>query len=150
MDFIQQFGSHWLWFAFSGVLLILEIFFGSFRFMAASIAAIVVGVLSHLFPYVGVSIELLFFVVLASTCIWLANSFVKEHKQKTEHLKRIYREQAYVGQEYTLDTPMSNGQGNISLDGVTWQLRGPDCDKGQTIRVLEMGQGMLRVEPVGA
>lgn len=148
MEAIQQFDLYWFWFAIGLGLLVLEAFSGSFKFLGASIAAIVVGILSQLFPYVGFIIELLFFAVLAPVFVWLASSYLKEQRTKTEHLKKVYREQSYVGQEYVLDAPMTNGQGNISLDGVSWQLRGPACDTGQTIRVIAMNAGMLQVEPV--
>lgn len=148
MEVIQEFDLYWFWFAVALGLLALEGVFGSFRFLGASIAAVVVGILSQLFPYVGFLIELLFFGVLAATCVWLAGSYLKEQRSKAEHLKQVYRDKAYLGNEYVLSTPMSNGQGNISIDGVSWQLRGPACDTGQTVRVVAMNNGMLQVELV--
>ena len=150
MEMLQQLDSHWIWFGLSMALLFMELFGGRFKFLGASVAALIVGGLAQFFPYVGFTVEALFFVVLAAIFVWMGASFHKEQAEKRAHLERVYRDKVYLGNEFVLETPMSNGQGNILLDGVTWQLRGPSCDKGQAVRVVEMGQGMLRVEIVGA
>ena len=57
--------NYWLWFGLAVVLLVLEAFFGGFMFLATSVAALAVGIVTHYFPYLGLVMQLLIFVMLA-------------------------------------------------------------------------------------
>lgn len=140
--------DYWLWFGLAALLLALEAFFGSFMFLAASVAALTVGGLSHLYPYVGLEIQLLFFVVLATGIIWLTRSWLATRQEKIEKLHATVQNQSYVGRELALVSPISDGYSSINIDGVVWQLRGDDAAAGTAVRVVAMGEGFLQVEKV--
>lgn len=138
--------DYWLWFGLAALLLALEAFFGSFMFLAASVAALTVGGLSHLYPYVGLEIQLLFFVVLATGTLWLTRSWLATRQEKIEKLHATVQNQSYVGRELALVSPISDGYSSINIDGVVWQLRGDDAPAGTAVRVVAMGEGFLQVE----
>lgn len=150
MNEIESIGSHWLWFGLALALLIAESFIGGFKLLAVGISAVIVGILTHLYPYVGIEIQSLFFLVLSGLLGWLAHSVITARKAKVEHLKAVYREQAYIGKEFVLDEPLVKGEGKLHIEGVTWKLQGPDCAAGQKVQVTEMRQGLLAVALVAA
>ena len=149
METLEQWVSdYWLWFGLATLLLALEAFFGSFMFLAASVAALTVGGLSHMYPYVGLEIQLLFFVVLASGMIWLTRSYLAAREEKFRKLQSVVQNQSYVGRELALVSPISNGISSLNIDGVVWQLRGDDAPAGTQVRIVAMGEGFLQVETV--
>lgn len=149
MEIIEQWVSdYWLWFCLAMLLLALEAFFGSFMFLAASVAALTVGGLSHLYPYVGLEIQLLFFTVLASGTIWLTRSYLAARQEKLQKLQSAVQNQSYVGRELALVSPITDGVSSLNIDGVVWQLRGDDAPAGTQVRIVAMGEGFLQVEKV--
>jgi hypothetical protein len=149
MEIIEQWvADYWLWFGLATLLLALEAFFGSFMFLAASLAALTVGGLSHLYPYVGLEIQLLFFLVLASGVIWLTRSYLATRQEKIQKLQSAMQNQSYVGRELALVSPITDGYSSLNIDGVVWQLRGDDAPTGTQVRIVAMGEGFLQVEKV--
>ncbi len=147
MAWLEQFDSYLIWFALATALLALEAILGSFRFLAASIGALIVGGLSYLYPYVSLPVQFLFFCVLSGVFIWIATSHLKARQHKIEKLQRIVAEKAYVGRELTLRGGICGGRGSIDIDGVVWKIEGPDCPAGSRVKVVDMGPGTLAVEP---
>lgn len=149
METLEQWvGDYWLWFGLATLLLALEAFFGSFMFLAASVAALTVGGLSHIYPYVGLEIQVLFFVVLASSMIWLTRSYLEARQEKIDKLQRAVQNQGYVGREFALVNPISDGHSSLNIDGVVWELRGDDAPTGTQVRIVAMGEGFLQVENI--
>lgn len=146
--FEQWVGEYWLWFALATLLLALEAFFGSFMFLAVSVAALAVGALNHLFPYVGLEVQVLFFVVLASGLVWVTRSYLKEREKKFHKLQDVLEHQSYVGREFALISPISDGHSSLNIDGMVWDVRGEDAPVGTKVRVVAMGEGFLQVEKV--
>ena len=148
MELLEQFGFHWVWFGLATILLAIEAMVGSFRFLAASIGAAIVGGLAHFFPYVSFPVQLLFFVVIAAVLIWISGSYLKERMSKVSRLKEIVATKAYVGQQVKLVGGIRQGHGSIDIDGVVWSVKGRDCPEGSQVKVVDMAEGRLIVEPL--
>jgi membrane protein implicated in regulation of membrane protease activity len=147
MDIITELGLHWFWFALAGILLVIEAFHGRFIFLAVSAAALAVGVMTHLYPYVGFQIQLLFFVVLSGAFTWFARAYLRERQAGFRHLQELVEKRGYVGRVLVLVNPIKQGRATIDIDGMVWNLRGPDLPSGARVKVVDMGEGWLRVEP---
>lgn len=148
MDYIAQFGFHWFWFGLSTVLLAIEALHGKFMFLSASLAAVVIGILSHVYPYVAFPIQILFFGVTTVIFIWVMRSYLEAREDKIKQQQDILAQRRYVGQEFTLVSAIDNGQTTQNLDGMVWTLQGPDCAAGTRVKVVDMGAGWLKVEPL--
>jgi len=146
LDLLNQYGYEWLWFGLATALLTAEALFGSFRYLAASVGAVIVGGLSLLYPYVALPIQFLFFVVLSGVSIWIARSYLDDRIAKIKKLQNIVANREYVGRELKLDSAISNGYTTLNLDGVVWQVEGQDCPAGSRVKVTDMGQARLTVE----
>ncbi len=51
----------------------------------------------------------------------------------------------YVGQHFTLASPIVNGHGRIAVGGGTWLIGGPDLPAGSTVKVIAVEGPRLRV-----
>ncbi len=147
MDYLAQFGYYWFWFGLSMVLLVVEAVHGRFLFLPASVAAVVVGILSNFYPYVAFPIQILFFVVASGSFIWMTRSFLNERAAKMQQQQKILEQRSYVGQTLTLVSPIENGRATQDLNGMVWTLRGQDSPAGTQVKVVDMGEGWLKVEP---
>ena len=153
MEIFEEFGYYWFWLGLAAVLLIIEAILGRFLWLAASVGALIVGILSYFFGYVSFSVQLLFFVIVGGTLMWATNIMLKERQAKIERLTKLFHNRAYVDKEFVLQFAMLDGQGEIEIDGDSWRLIGPDCAQGERVRVLDMGSDndgvkLLEVEPV--
>jgi len=146
MDYIEQFGFHWFWFGLGTILLVIEAMHGKFMFMAASLAAIAVGILSHLFPYVAFPIQILFFGVAAAVFIWMSRIYLRERADKVQQQQELLTQRKYVGRELTLVSPIEKNHATQDVDGMVWTLHGEDLPAGSRVKVVDMGEGWLRVE----
>jgi membrane protein implicated in regulation of membrane protease activity len=146
MDYIEQFGFHWFWFGLGTILLAIELVHGKFMFMAASLAAIVIGVLSHLYPYVAFPIQILFFGVAAAVFIWMSRALLRERAAKFQQQQELLTQRKYVGRELTLVSPIENNHATQDVDGMVWTLHGEDLPAGSRVKVVDMGEGWLKVE----
>ena len=147
MDYIAAFGFHWFWFAVASLLLIIEVMHGRFMFMAASVAAVVVGGLTGVYEYVDFAVQGMFFVVVASGFIWLSRSFLHERVQKIQVQQDILKNRSYVGRVMSLVSGIENGHSSLNIDGMVWTIQGQDCPAGAQVKIVDMGEGWLKVEP---
>ncbi|MFC1748137.1 NfeD family protein [Pseudomonadota bacterium] len=146
-ELLSAHGYHWLWFALATILLIIEAMIGGFFMLAASVAALVVGALTGLYPYVGFEIQLLFFAVIAPVLMWVTHSYLKDRTSKNDKLKDIVENQRYVGRKFSLVNPITDGNSSINIDGVVWHIQGGDTPAGCVVKIVKMDEGTLIVEP---
>lgn len=144
----QWVDQYLLWFVLAALLLGAEALRGGFSYLAAGVAALVVGTLHYLYPYVGVEIQLLFFLVIAAGLIWVTRSYLADRAERQRQLHDVIAQKQYVGREFALVSPISEGVSSLNIDGVVWQLRGEDAPAGSRVRIVAMGEGTLQVEPV--
>lgn len=147
MEYIAEFGFYWFWFGVASLLLIIEVMHGRFIFMAASVAAVAVGILSSLYQDVSFMVQCLFFAVLTPGFIWLSLSFLKERTRKIQQQQEILKNRSYVGNVMNLVSGIENGHSTLNIDGMVWSIQGADCPAGSRVKVIEMGEGWLKVEP---
>jgi inner membrane protein len=58
------------------------------------------------------------------------------------------RGQRLVGQRFTLDRPLLNGEGQLKVGDSVWRIVGPDMVAGAVIRITAIEGATLRIEPV--
>lgn len=148
MDYIAQFGFHWFWFGTATLLLAIEVVHGKFMFMSASLAAVVLGILSHFYPAVAFPVQILFFGVTTAVFMWLARSYLETRMERIRRQQEILQQRSYVGLVLTLVSPIEDGRTTQNLEGTVWTLQGPDAPAGAQVKVVDMGAGWLKVEPL--
>lgn len=151
MELIYQLDIHWVWFGLATLLMIAEALFGrQFTFLTISFAASLLGVLSYLYPYVSFPVQFLFFAVLSGSLIWMVRSYLAERQAKIDAHNELITSRRYVGQELTLVSDIENGRSSQDVDGTLWLLKGQDCAAGSQVKIVDMGNDWLKVEPLPA
>lgn len=148
MDYLLQFGFYWFWFGLASLLLLIEVLHGRFVFIAVSLAAMVVGILSSLFVYIGWVLQVIIFIILAAGFTWISRYYVRERMARIAQHQDILTNRRYVGQVMDLVSPIENGHATLNINGMVWTLRGDDCPSGGQVKVVDMGDGWLEVEAV--
>jgi inner membrane protein len=58
------------------------------------------------------------------------------------------RGQQIVGRVAIVDQPIAQGRGRVRIGDTTWQVTGPDCEVGTSVKIVASEGLSLRVEPV--
>lgn len=138
----------WHWFIGAGVLLIIEMLLPVFFFLWVAAAAVVTGVLVLIFPGMSTQWQLILFALLSvlSIVIWWKMRLTESNKPQTSSLNR--RGHQYIDRVFTLDAPIENGVGKVSVDDSTWKINGPELPAGQKIKVVDVDGVVFIVEPI--
>ena len=137
----------WLWLA-AGVLLCAgEMFAPGMFLLWIGIAALATGLLTFA---VGLSFAwtLIFFGVCAIASLYMGRRVYGSAERSGDKPFLNKRAEALVGQAFTLDHAIKDGQGRIRVNDSVWRVRGPDLPSGAKVKVVAIEDGvMLRVEP---
>ncbi|MCB1377238.1 MAG: NfeD family protein [Alphaproteobacteria bacterium] len=147
MDLLLAVLGHWLWWVLVGVLLILELMAPGVFFIWLAIAAAGVALIDGLVD-LSWQYELLLFAILSLVSVFAGRALLKrrqDHDSDSPHLNK--RMQGYVGRRITLDEPISDGRGRVTIEGTVWEVLGADAPKGTHVRVTGTDGLRLTVEP---
>lgn len=59
-----------------------------------------------------------------------------------------HRARQLIGQSFTLETPLANGEGRIRVADSSWRVTGPDAPAGARVKVVQTDGARLVVERV--
>lgn len=138
----------WHWWILAGLLLILELTAPAFFFLWLGIAAAAVGMILLVFPGLTLETQLVLFGVASMAAIFMWKKYRESKPSITDqpHLNR--RGHQYIGRVFTLEAPIINGKGKVTVDDSTWRVKGPDLAAGTTIKVTGVEGVIFVVEPV--
>lgn len=138
----------WHWFALGLVLMILELFVGSFFLLWIGITALVMGCIRWFIPDLSGEAQAIIFAVGAVGAVLITRKYAKISvtQQKTGELALNRRAEQYVGREFTLETPMVNGRGKIRAGDTSWIIEGEDMPAGAVVQVVGTSGVILKVK----
>jgi len=141
---VQGLGG-WAWLIFGVILFGLELLLPGFFLIWFGVAAAIVGVTVLAFDIAWAWQMLLFggisvIVLLAAGRLWGSES--DEASRFTDRASQL------IGQRFLLHHPIENGRGVLLVGDSQWSVRGPDCPRGVTVRVVGAQGTYLLVEPV--
>ncbi len=138
----------WHWWILAGLLLILELTAPSFFFLWLGMAAASVGLILLVFPSLGVETQLVLFGMTSIVAVLAWRKYRETRPVTTDqpHLNR--RGHQYIGRVFSLDEPITNGLGKVTVDDSTWRVKGPDLAAGSSIRVTDVDGVLFKVEAV--
>jgi len=137
----------WHWFALAAFLGIVDVILGAnFLFIWCGLVAVLVGILKWIIPLMRWEYQLLLFGlgVLASLLAW--RQYLSQACQTQTSLNR--RMQQYIGQQFLLKEPISNGRGKIKIGDTLWQVQGDAMPKGTAVVVTGVAGIAFTVEKV--
>ena len=138
----------WHWLILAVGLVLLEIFVPGTFFLWMGLSAAVVGAVLYLAPSLSWEFQLLIFAVLSIVSIIVWRAWFRKHPPESDNPLLNQRDQQYVGQTVTLDSPIEHGKGRIRLGDTWWKAEGPDAPAGTVMKVIAVNNGVMRLEIV--
>jgi membrane protein implicated in regulation of membrane protease activity len=136
----------WHWWILAGLLLILELTAPAFFFLWLGIAAAAVGLILLVFPSIGVETQLVLFGITSMMAVLARRKYRETRPLKTDQPNLNRRGHQYVGRVFSLDDPITNGVGKVTVDDSTWRVKGPDLPAGSHIKVTGVDGVIFKVE----
>ncbi|WP_434055385.1 MAG: NfeD family protein [Roseibium sp.] len=137
----------WTWFVLGLLLLGLEIVAPGSIFLWFGLSALAVGVVALIFdPSWQVLVSL--FLVLSIVSLLVGRRMMRRLASETGDPGLNQRGSRYIGREFTLQKPLSEGSGNLSVDDTIWRITGPDLPAGTKVRVDAIDGARLVVSQV--
>lgn len=138
----------WHWWAIALILVVAEAMTPSGVFAGMALSAGLVGAVALVYPEMHWEPQVSIFGIGAVifTIVWRFVFNVK-NREESEYATRA-KAKTYIGKEFDLVMPLQNGFGEIEMDGIHWELKGPDCKSGTRVRVVNLDGTILVVYPV--
>jgi len=130
---VQALGP-WSWFVLGLILLGLEIMAPGTIFLWFGLSALVVGVLSLVFDFAWQG-DVALFLALSLISLLVGRRLMRRMASETGDPGLNQRGSRYIGREFTLAAPLSEGAGNLSIDDTIWRITGPDLPAGTKVKV---------------
>ncbi|MEO8683774.1 MAG: NfeD family protein [Devosia sp.] len=144
IDFIAAYGP-WSWMVAGLVLLALELVAPGGILIWMGMAGIVTGLIV-LFRPIDWPVQWLIFGVLSLAAIlaWLRLPRNRTVQSDRPYLNR--RADRFTGQQATLEEPIVDGFGRLTLDDTVWRISGADLPAGVRVRIIGNNGAVLQVE----
>jgi len=136
----------WHWWMLAGLLLILELTAPAFFFLWLGIAAAAVGLILLVFPSIPLETQLVLFSIASVVSVIAWRKYRESRPLKTDQPNLNRRGHQYIGRVFTLDDPITNGEGKVTVDDSTWRVKGPDLPAGTPIKVTGVDGVIFTVE----
>jgi membrane protein implicated in regulation of membrane protease activity len=138
----------WHWWILAGLLLILELMAPSFFFLWLGIAAAATGFVILVMPTMPLEIQLVIFSIASIIAVLAWRRYREARPVESDQPNLNRRGRQYVGRVFTLDRPIENGVGKVTVDDSTWRVKGPDLPAGTHVRVSDIDGVVFVIEPV--
>ena len=139
---------YWHWWVIAIVLVILELTVsGAFFFLWLAAAAALTGLVALVVPSMAWEGQLFIFALLTVISLFLWRRF-KPAESASDMPALNKRGHQYIGRHFTLDHPIVNGVGKLTVSDTTWKIAGTDMPAGTKVTVTRVEGTSLHVEAV--
>ncbi|MFT6657142.1 NfeD family protein [Maritalea sp.] len=141
---IAEYGA-WSWIVGGFILLAIELVVPGGVFVWFGLSAVLVG-LATLVQALNWQMQWVLFAGLsvASVAIWTV--YFKSRKDVSDRPFLNARNEKLVGQTFTLDEPIIDGNGRLKIEDGVWRVTGPDLAQGVKVTVTSVEATVLHVE----
>jgi membrane protein implicated in regulation of membrane protease activity len=146
MEWLDQI-VFWHWWMLAGLLLILELTAPAFFFLWLAIAAGAVGLILLVFPTMPLETQLVLFSIASVVSVFAWRKYRESRPIQTDQPNLNRRGHQYIGRVFSLDAPITNGEGKVTVDDSTWRVKGPDVPAGTPVKVVGVDGVIFTVEP---
>lgn len=141
----------WHWLILGAALVGLEAVVPGVFLLWFGIAGIATGLLLltpllFLLPDIPWQGQLLTFAALSVVSILVGRRVAARGGERNDHPHLNQPGNRLIGRDYTLQAPIADGRGTLSIQDNTWIIAGPDLPAGSRVRVTGVAEGELQVE----
>jgi inner membrane protein len=137
--------GHWNWLIAGLILMGVEMLAPGVFMLWLGLAALLVGLLSFVIHW-SWQLQLLAFAVFALAAVPLWRRVGHKHNNQTDQPFLNRRTEAFVGQVFTLDQPIVDGNGTVRVGDTIWRVKGHDAPAGSRVKIVAADGVSLRVE----
>ncbi|GAA0776973.1 NfeD family protein [Roseibium denhamense] len=134
----------WSWVIGGLILLSLEILAPGTVFLWFGVAALITGGIALGFD-TGWQINVGLFLVLSLVSLVVGRKLMRNLASERGDPGLNQRGSRYIGREFRLEAPLSQGAGRLSIDDTIWRITGPDLPAGTKVRVESIDGARLVV-----
>lgn len=139
--------GQWTWWIVAALLFLLELLAPGVFFLWLGIAAVIVG-LSTLIVDWSWQWQVASFAALSVISLILSRMFLANRPIDSDRPLLNRRAEQLVGREFVLDEELVRGAGRVRVEDTWWRVTGSDIAAGTRVRVTEVRDGLLVVEPL--
>ena len=136
----------WHWWILAGLLLILELTAPAFFFLWLGIAAAAVGLILLVFKDIPIETQLVLFGIASIVAVLAWRKYRESRPPTTDQPNLNRRGHQYIGRVFSLDAPINNGVGKVTVDDSTWKVKGPDLPAGTPVKITGVDGTVFTVE----
>ena len=136
----------WHWWAIALILVVVEALVPMGIFGGMAIASAITGALFLAFPELHWKPQLAIFAAL--TTVFSGAWYMLLRKSSSAAYSTRQKAKEYIGRDLVLTQPLQNGFSELELDGICWELKGPNLRAGAKVRVVGVEGDILVVYPV--
>ena len=138
--------AFWHWWAFGGLLVIVEAFAPGYMLLWFGVAAGLVGLLLVIWPALPLSAQLLVYAGLLILGAFGWRWYQRLLPVVTDQPDLNRRGAQYVGRRFRLVTPIVNGRGRVEIGDGSWAVTGPELPAGRIVEVTGVEGAVLQVQ----
>ncbi len=138
----------WYWWVFAVILMIFELLAPGAFFLWMGVAAVLVGAIVGVIPNLGWEYQVFGFSVFSLISVVSWRTYIRKNPPESDLPLLNQRSAQIIGRVFTLQNPITDGQGKIIVDDTMWKVQGDDCRKHTRIKVVGVDGVILKVEPV--
>lgn len=135
----------WNWLIFGIVLMALEVFAPGVFLFWLGLAAFLVGVLAFAID-ASWQAQILMFAVFAAAAVPVWRRLARQKSGTASNPFLNKRSEALIGRTCTLERPIVDGFGTISVDDTVWRVSGPDAPAGTKVKIVKADGASLTVD----
>lgn len=140
----------WNYLVLGGVLLALELVTTALLALFLASAAFALALLVYIFPDLSFMWQLCLYSLLSLISVWLWWIYHRRHPpQKTDSASLLNnRAIALIGREITVDQAVLHHRARLYIDDSLWTIQGQDFAQGDTVKIIDVKEGILLVQKV--
>lgn len=141
----------WHWFAFGGVLLLIEMIAPATIFLWPGIAAVVMGVVVFVMPSMPWTMAVPLWAILSVVTAFGWRAYREKNPARVDAAAATLNQRGseYVGRQFTLEAPIVNGVGKMKVGDTVWNVvSDDDFIAGATVKVTAVEGTSLRISAV--
>lgn len=134
------------WIAAAAALALAELAIPGVFLVFLAVAAAITGLLSLLFPDLGLPGQLISFAAWAVVAVLIGKRWYREFPVESADPLLNDRVARLVGETVTVVQAIESGTGRVRVADGEWTVHGPDAPVGTRMRVIGGDRGALKVE----
>lgn len=137
----------YFWWTLGFVLLALETLVPGATLVWFGLAALGVGSVLLLIPGLSVIFQVILFGVFSAIALGIYWKFFRYQERSSDLPLLNRRGEQMIGRVFVVEEAIENGQGKVRVGDTVWSVIGEDSAVGTRVRVLDVLDNKLKVEP---